>query len=306
MAGVVALTGATGFIGGALCRALIQAGWQVRALVRRTSTAALVPEIERIPGDLDDHAALARLVADADAVVHCAGVVCGRSAERFERVNVDGSKRLLRAAYAGSRGARVLLMSSLAAREPALSWYAASKRHAEEVVEQEAGPLALTIFRPTVVYGPGDWALKPFFRSLRAGLLPVPGSCEARVTLLHVHDLVSAMLCWLGSSLPVVGVFELHDGRDGGYTWQTIATIASRAYSQPVRLLRPPHVGLTLTAAVNLHLARWFGYQPMLTPGKLRELRHPDWICDNSALAEALGWRPGIGLERALREGLIG
>lgn len=306
MAGVVALTGATGFIGGALCQPLTRAGWQVRALVRRAPGTAPTPKIEWISGDLDNTAALDRLVADADAIIHCAGAVRGRSAECFERVNVSGSERLLRAIRTGSRCTRFLLMSSLAAREPTLSWYAASKRNAEEAVQREAGSLALTIFRPTAVYGPGDRELKPVFRLLRHGLLPIPGSRAARLSLLHVQDLVTAVLRWLDSSPPVVGTFELHDGRAGGYTWQSIATIASRAHGRPVRLLPLPQAGLSLAAAVNLRLAQWLGYEPMLTPGKLRELRHPDWICDNGAFAEALGWRPKIDLERALREGLIG
>lgn len=305
MAGIVALTGVTGFIGGALCRPLTRAGWHIRGLVRRAPGAALVPGIEWIPGDLDNAAALNRLVADADAVIHCAGAVRGRCAERFERVNVSGSERLLQAARMGSpRCARFLFMSSLAAREPTLSWYAASKRHAEETLQQAAGALALTIFRPTAVYGPGDRELRPLFRLLRHGLLPTLGSREARLTLLHVHDLVTAVLRWLDATPPIVGTFELHDGRIGGYTWQNIATLAAQAHGRPVRLLRLPSAGLSVAAAANLRLAQWLGYQPMLTPGKLRELRHPDWICDNSALAKALGWQPGIDLERALREGL--
>lgn len=306
MAGVVALTGATGFIGGALCQPLAQAGWRIRALVRRASDIASASGIEWVRGDLDDVAALRRLVANVDAVIHCAGAVRGRSLEGFERVNVHGSERLLHTARAELRCTRFLFMSSLAAREPTLSWYAASKRHAEEVLQQHSGALALTIFRPTAVYGPGDRELSPLFRFLRRGLLPVPGNQQARLTLLHVHDLVTAMLRWLDSSPPATGTFELHDGRADGYSWQTIAAIAARVQGRPVRLLNLPHTGLTLAAAVNLRLARCLGYQPMLTPGKLRELRHPDWICDNGALAAALDWRPRIDFERAMREGLSG
>lgn len=306
MAGVVALTGATGFIGGALCRPLSRAGWQVRALVRRAPDATLAPGIQWIRGDLDNTAGLDRLVADVDAVIHCAGAVRGRCAERFHQVNVQGSERLLRATQRGARHARFLLMSSLAAREPTLSWYAASKRRAEELLAQQAGPVALTVFRPTAVYGPGDRELSPLFRLLHHGLLPVPGERTARLTLLHVHDLTAAVLRWLESPRPVTGTFELHDGRRGGYTWQGLATIAAQVYGRPVRLLPLPASAMRLAAAANLHLARWLGYQPMLTPGKLRELRHPDWICDNGALVEALGWQPEIELERAMREGLGG
>ncbi len=306
MAGIVALTGATGFIGGALCQPLAQAGWRVRALVRQNRGDTLAGKIEWIRGDLNDVAALHQLMANADAVIHCAGAVRGRSLEAFERINVHGSERLLRTAQAESHCARFLFISSLAAREPTLSWYATSKRHAEEVLQQQSGALALTIFRPTAVYGPGDRELSPLFRLLRLGWLPVPGNQQARLTLLHVHDLITAVLRWLDSSFPATGTFELHDGRTGGYSWQTIAAIAARVQGRPVRLLHLPPTGLNLAAAVNLHLARWLGYQPMLTPGKLRELRHPDWICDNGALAAALDWRPSIDLEYAMRKGLNG
>ncbi|MDN5849081.1 MAG: NAD-dependent epimerase/dehydratase family protein [Nitrococcus sp.] len=305
MPGVVALTGATGFIGGALCGPLIRAGWQVRALVRRGSDAVLPTQIECIPGDLDNAAALGGLVAEVDAVIHCAGVVRGRCAERFERVNVGGCERILRATRAASPRARFLFMSSLAAREPTLSWYAASKRHAEEAVQHKAQALTATVFRPTAVYGPGDRELRPLLRLLRHGLLPIPGSREARLTLLHVHDLVAAVLRWLDVSPPIAGTFDLHDGRAGGYTWQSLAAIAGRAYGRPVRALPLPQTALSLAGSVNLRLARWLRYEPMLTPGKLRELRHPDWMCDNGALAAALGWQPRIDFERALREGLI-
>ncbi|HET8701936.1 MAG TPA: NAD-dependent epimerase/dehydratase family protein [Nitrococcus sp.] len=306
MAGVVALTGASGFIGGALCQSLSRAGWRVHALVRRIPSTDPAPEIEWIAGDLANTAALGRLVAGADAVIHCAGAVRGRSAAHFERINVSGSEYLLQAARAEARCSRFLLMSSLAAREPALSWYAASKRRAEEALQREAGALALTIFRPTAVYGPGDRQLKPLLRFLQHGVLPVPGERDARVTLLHVHDLVAAVLCWLNTTDPVTGTFELHDGRAGGYTWPAIAAIAARAHSRRVRTLYLPRAVLSLVGKINLRLARWLEYQPMFTPEKLRELRHPDWICDNGALTETLGWQPRIDLERALRERLIG
>ena len=306
MAGVVALTGATGFIGSALCRTLARAGWRIRALARQTPEAAPTSEIQWIRGDLDDAVGLERLVADVDAVIHCAGAVRGRCAEHFQQANVHGSERLLQATRKAAPHARFLYMSSLAAREPTLSWYAASKHRAEELLAQQAGAVVLTIFRPTAVYGPGDRELRLVFRLLQRGWLPVAGDRAACLTLLHVHDLSAAVARWLNCSRPISGTFELHDGRRGGYTWDSVAAIAAEVYGRRVRLLPLPAVGLALAAGANLRLGRWLGYQPMLTPGKLRELRHPDWICDNGALAEALGWQPEFDLERAMREGLGG
>src|SRR5262245_24206834 len=129
MPGPVALTGATGFIGRHLANHLRTRGFTVRALTRRPQ-----PHLEGlawIPGDLSDLAALARLLDGASFVVHCAGVVRGASVDDFDRVNAAGTANLIAAALALPRPPPFLLISSLAAREPDLSWYAASKRKAE-------------------------------------------------------------------------------------------------------------------------------------------------------------------------------
>jgi len=78
---LVAVTGATGFIGSILLRSLIEKGWKVRALTRRYQSGD--EAIQWIKGDLDDLAALQALVKGASAVVHCAGQVRGDSLESF-------------------------------------------------------------------------------------------------------------------------------------------------------------------------------------------------------------------------------
>jgi nucleoside-diphosphate-sugar epimerase len=57
-------------------------------------------------------------------------------------------------------------------------------------------------------------------------------------------------------------------------------------------------------ARANLALARVFRYAPMLTPGKVRELRHPDWVCDDAALRRVTGWAPRFPLEAGMRRTL--
>ena len=58
---------------------------------------------------------------------------------------------------------------------------------------------------------------------------------------------------------------------------------------------------LGLPAWINRRLALWLGYAPMLTPEKLRELRHPDWVCDNNAIQKVLDWQPQLQLEEGLK-----
>jgi nucleoside-diphosphate-sugar epimerase len=126
------------------------------------------------------------------------------------------------------------------------------------------------------------------------------GSGTARFGLLHVDDLVAAMLSWLDSKTPPPGVYELDDGTPGGYDLRAVATIASQVWKRRVYTLTIPAPLFRLLAGINLELSRLFRYSPMLTPGKVRELLHHDWVCDNLPLTRALGWRPTRRLLDAL------
>lgn len=302
MTPLVALTGATGFIGTNLIRALTAGDVRVRALTRRpVPDDHLHPAVDWVSGDLEDTAALERLVEGVEAVVHCAGAVRGASRRVFEETNALGTAHLVDVAARQPPPPRFLLLSSLAAREPQLSWYAASKRHGEELLRERAGGMAWAVFRPTAVYGRGDKEMTPLFESMRRGLLPVVGRSEARLTLLHVDDLVKAVVRWFEHPEAIRGVFELNDGTAGGYDWPLIAQIAGQVWQRRVRRVPVPAALLYVLAGLNLGLATMMGYAPMLTPGKVREIRHPNWACDNTPLTTTLGWEPSIDLATALR-----
>lgn len=300
---LVAVTGATGFIGRALLQSLIKEGWKVRALTRR-------PRVDDeftqwIEGDLDDVDALRRLVKDTVAVVHCAGQVRGSSLDDFVHTNVGGTENLVRASMEQSSPPRFLLISSLAARQPELSWYATSKRMAEQVLSGCSDKMACAVFRPTAVYGPGDKEMSPLFRVTQRGILPMVGPRAMRFGLLHVNDLVTAIICWLSSETPVRGLYELDDGMPGGYDSQSVADIAQGVWQRPVHCIFFPGALVSVIATINLWLARLLRYSPMLTPGKVRELRHPNWVCDITPLTRALpNWQPSVQLRDALPEAI--
>lgn len=298
MSGLVAVTGATGFIGRNLISALARNNRRVRALTRFHLAGS--DTLQWVTGTLDDTVALQRLVDGAVAVVHCAGRVRGSRPEQFMHTNVLGTRNLLQACMQGDTPPRFLMISSLAAREPGLSWYANSKFQAEQCLIDEGSVLPWTIFRPTAVYGPGDREMRPLFLATRYGVLPGTGPAAARFGLLHVDDLVRAILDWLNAETPPRGVYELDDGTPGGYDQSAVVTIASQVWKRPVHVLTIPATLVRMVAGINLGLARLFHYSPMLTPGKVRELQHQDWVCDNRPLTAALGWRPGRRLRDAL------
>jgi nucleoside-diphosphate-sugar epimerase len=302
MTQTVAITGATGFIGQTITRQLVKAGYRVRALVRSNKSTGNLPAsgLDLVQGSLEDRLALESLIHGAEAVVHCAGSVRGATQEQFDRVNVEGVERLLLALESRQTPPRLLSLSSLAAREPQLSFYANSKYKGELVLVNEARRVGWDVLRPPAVYGPGDREMLPLFRAMARGIAPVPGAVHARFSLLFVEDLAAAVLAWIRRGHSARAIYTLDDGREGGYDWRGVASIVERLCRRRVRLLRVPAWALDIPARLNRHASRLLGYAPMLTPEKLRELRHLDWVCDHTALYAATGWRPQVQLDEGL------
>jgi nucleoside-diphosphate-sugar epimerase len=303
MSRTIAVTGGTGFIGGMLIHHLVNAGYHVRALTRDRSAHKLpkLAGLEAVSGSLQDSESLRHLLQDASAVVHCAGAVRGVTAADFNAVNVDGLMQLVRAALSLSSRPRFLSLSSLAARAPQLSHYASSKRQGEQALASMAADMEWVALRPPAVYGPGDKEMLPLFQWMGRGIAPVLGEAHARVSLLYVEDLCAAVLRWLDAGQCESGIYELNDTQSGGYSWDEIIANVSALRARRIFRLTLPATLLRSLAGVNVTAARLIGYAPMLTPGKVRELRHPDWVADNTALTAAIGWQPEISLQEGLR-----
>ncbi|NKI36001.1 NAD(P)H-binding protein [Wenzhouxiangella sp. XN79A] len=299
---VIALTGATGFIGRATLARLLASSnpARIRALVRDPDRLTVDhPKLEHVVGDLADRAALQRLVDGADAVVHLAGAIAGSRQRDFERANLDGTALLADAIADRAPGAHALLVSSLAATRPELSWYTASKAGAERAWRERL-PGSSTVLRPPAVYGPDDPALADFWRMLARGWLIRLGPATARFSLVHVDDVGAAIerLLYRG---PSTAPFALAGPQpDGGWTWSEVARLAATVRGGRIRTLAIPGPALRTAGRLALAANRLRGRAALLSPGKVRELRHVDWVCDNLALSAHLDWRPHRRLDEAL------
>ena len=119
--------------------------------------------------------------------------------------------------------------------------------------------------------------------------------------MIFVDDIAAAVLAWLEKDVVPNGVYSLHDGTPSGYGWPDVCDTVAGLCGRKVRRVPIPAPLLDLPAHLNRSLAGWLGYAPMLTPEKLRELRHPDWVCDNDAIERVLDWQPLVRLEEGLR-----
>lgn len=291
------VTGASGFIGRHVVVALARAGWRVRLLLRRDPADApwsdLRPQV--VAGALSDEGALERLVEGADAVIHLAGLIkAARRADFFE-VNRDAAGRVARAAKLRAPHAHFVHVSSLAAREPSLSDYAASKQAGEAAV-REALAARSTVLRPPVVYGPGDRETLRFFQIARRRLVPLLGPRDARAAMMHVADL-ARLIAALAAAPPKGDVVAGADAQPEGYRWDEFLGVAARAVGNVApRFVRTPKL-LLHGAALLGDMAGMAGVASMLNSQKLRELRHPDWSVTAAELARPPGWAPAFDLD---------
>lgn len=286
---LIALTGATGFVGRRTLDLLVGGNHDVRALTRRAQPAR--DGVTWIEGALDRADALEALVAGAGAVIHVAGVVNAPDRAGFAAGNLDGTRAILHAA-ARARVGRFVHVSSLAAREPGLSDYGWSKAEAERMVE--ASGLDWTIVRPPAVYGPGDLEMRDVFRIAKLGLalLPPPG----RLSAIAVDDLARLLVLLAERSGPRA-TYEPDDGRT--YSHMEFAQAVGRAVGRRVLPLPLPAALLRLGARIDRGLR---GAGAKLTPDRAAYLAHPDWTADRAKRPPPELWAPGIALDRGLAD----
>jgi len=287
----LAVTGGTGFVGQHLIRLARDAGFAVRALTRAPRSAG--EGIEWIEGALDRPDSLARLAVGGDAVIHIAGLIAGRSRAEFEAVNVAGTGAMIAAARAAAVR-RFIHISSLAAREPALSDYGGSKAESERLVA--ASGLDWTIVRPPAVYGPGDRETLELFRMAKRGFVALPP--RGRFSILHVEDLCRLVIGIIDDPATFGRTYEPDDGREGGWEHRHFARTLSRLLGRRATTLAMPRLLLHGASRIDRLVRR---ANAKLTPDRVRYFCHPDWVVTAERRPPAELWKPQIRTPTGLK-----
>lgn len=211
----IAITGATGFIGGYMVRGLAAAGHTVRVLVRpgRESAVRHPPNqtCEIHVGDLIDAKSLEGFLEDIDLLLHIASAHDHFTEAEMRAVNIGGTETLLNEAKrAAVDGFRLWVISSAVIGAPVYSYYRDSKRVQEKLIRGSG--LSWASFRPTLVYGVGDQRLTaPFLRNCarKSGSIWVPHDGLSKINPVHVEDVVDAVLRFFHFDRAVDCVYEL-------------------------------------------------------------------------------------------------
>lgn len=309
------VTGASGFVGGALALRLAAEGTAVHAFVRQTGKAGFLhdqPNVTVMTGSLTDWASLRAAAAGCDYVFHCAAAL-GGSLSQQRRTNSDGTRNLMHAAAdAGVR--RVVHVSTLSVYgvlyrgvitedqppAPVCDPYSITKAEAEEIVRKlalERG-LEYTIARPGMIYGPRSQAwTRLLFQIARLRPRPILGDGGGLAHCIHIDDVVELLLLLADHPQAQGEVFNACS--DPSPTWKAFVGEYAR-----------------LAHGVNddwVELPRWLLYgigglvmllSPLHSPGRML----PDYVSfalsrHQFSMAKArsrLGWQPQVSLQEGV------
>ncbi|MBN1959760.1 MAG: NAD-dependent epimerase/dehydratase family protein [Deltaproteobacteria bacterium] len=300
----ILITGATGFIGGAITRVLLANGYNLRTVCRNQqkgkALAALGLEIQS--GDLHNHEVMQRAVKDVDLIIHAAGLTIEPTPGDFNHANIEITRLLLEAAAAEQNLRRFVFISSIFACGPApkdndltettlchpVSAYGRSKYKAESLVRAFADSFNFTIIRAPLVYGPGDRKLGPLFKMAKFGLLPTVVSEHTRVSLLHINDLAEGTILaalhdkaanqtFIFAEEPAPTVKELYD-------------VISKTVGKEVTIIHIPAILALGAALVAEGVARASRRSFVYNPDALNDLLGDNWQCSSKFAKETINF----------------
>lgn len=213
--GTVCVLGGTGFVGRTLAARLTSSGYAVRIPTRNRQRARkllVLPGLELVQADIHDPDQLARVLAGADAVINLVGILNerGHDGSGFQRAHVELVEKLM--ASCRKLGIRRLIqMSALKANaERGASHYLTTKGLAEQSIKRHASEdFRYTIFRPSVIFGPGDSFSNRFARILRLSPVLPLARLDARFAPVYVGDVAEAFVRALDDSDTFGQTYEL-------------------------------------------------------------------------------------------------
>ena len=303
------VTGAGGFLGSAIVRALAARGTEVRALVRRPAEGLPHPGVEVATGDATDPAALRGAVKDCDLVFHLAGVRRATDPAEFLRVNAGSTRALLDACLAEAPClSRFVLAGSLAAVGPSraprtedapfapVEPYGASKAEAERIALSYADRLPIAVARPPRIMGPGDRENLLFFRIAKAGLALSFG--DRRLSWIDVEDCARGFLLLADRPEAAGEAFFLASPETT--TAAGLMAEAARALGVRARRVPVPAPLLCLAAAAADAVTNATGRRLPLSRKLAAQLLAPGWVCDPSKARERLGFEARTPLAESI------
>jgi len=313
---IAVVTGGTGFVGSHLVDLLLDKGYEVRCITRKSSDLKWLKDkdVKIFDCGLYNKEALREIIQDADYVYHVAGVVKSKTKEGYFRGNVDTTRTLIEATLeSNSNLKRFLVVSSQTVTGPSLdgkpvneetdcrpiTTYGKSKLEEEKLVLSFKDKLPITICRAPAVYGERDTEIFIYFKTFSKGLTTTIGFNEKKLSLIHVLDLVNGFYLAATNEKSKSQIYFISS--EEFYTWPQINNITSKIIGKKPIVIKVPHF-LVYTIAAVAQFAAMFSSKPAtLNIEKAKDITQQYWICDTSKAVRELGYRQNISIEEGIK-----
>jgi dihydroflavonol-4-reductase len=311
------VTGATGFIGSHLVDELLKKNYEIKCLVRKNSNTKWLKDkpVEYIEGDLFTEDVLKKALTGTEYIYHVGGVTFAKKKEEFWRGNVEATKSLLEATLKFSPGVKKFVhVSSQAAVGPSfdgkpidetrdyypLTAYGRSKVEAEKIVKSFFDKFSATIVRPPAVYGPRDYAIYEYFKSMSRGLQPLIGFDNKLVSLIHGVDLVKGFILAGESEVSASNIYFISSEKF--YNWRDVGAMTQQLLGRKTLRVVVPHFAVKTTAFFSQVFGFFSSKPTVLNIEKSRELTQRYWICSIEKAKRELGFKEGFTLEEGFKD----
>jgi NADH dehydrogenase len=296
---LITIFGGSGFLGRHLVRALAKRHYRIRVAVRRPDlTGHLQPlgrvgQIHAVQANIRHAGSVAAAVRDADVVVNLVGILFERGRQRFETVHAFGAEQVAQAATA--RGARMIQISAIGADANSPSAYGRTKAQGEQAVLAAAPEV--TIFRPSIMFGPEDDFFNKFAALARVlPALPLIGGGTMRFQPVFVGDVAEAIARAVDGDAKAGTIYEA--GGPEVHTFKELLEYVL-AVTGRRRLLVPLPFAIARLQALVLQ----FMPKPLLTPDQV-EMLQTDNVVSEQAEREARTLR-GLGIDPVTMETIV-
>lgn len=321
----VLVTGASGFIGRHLVRQLEARGSDVTCLVRKTSKIEPLKKANcRIAyaDTIKDPGDVAQAIIGHDVVIHLAASTHAVRPRDLMEMNSTGFKNIVEGCAAHETPPKLVFVSSIAAAGPSrrnlphqesdpvrpVSYYGRSKALCEEIAYEFAPHVPISVMRPPIVVGGSDPHSFEMFRTINnLGWHFVPSFSTHDFSLIHVDDLVSAMIQVadrgkvLNSDHSSEGIYFV--AADEVVTYSELGRLIGRALGRNrTRVLRIPLPALFGVTLTNEIVGRLTSKARFLNLDKCREASAGSWACSNEKIKQEVGFEPGAPLLERLRQ----
>jgi nucleoside-diphosphate-sugar epimerase len=315
---VIAVTGATGFIGSHLTEELARRGHRVIGIGRQRcppTDATARPGVEHVAVDYHCATALARALDGVDTVIHAAAATRAPTSEALAASNVAVTEQVLAAIRSIGSVPRFVLVSSLAAAGPAPAFdapkseddaaapieaYGRSKLAAERLLERET-VLPWTVVRPAAVYGPRDRDFLHMFRLAARGIAVHAANRSSWISILHVRDVVAGLI--VAATRPEAVGRRYFLANDTPVQWGELFARAAAAAGRHLSLdVELPRFLVAFGGRLGDVHARITGDASLLTGEKVALGRAPFWICSADRARRELAFAPGVSLDDGIAD----